>query len=195
MALETDKFVYFHIPKTGGTWIRNAIKKSGIICKEVGDTHITVRRILHDYDYAHILRDKHVIVSIRNPYSWYQSYWSFKMKVGWSMNNPFDNLCASNDFNRFMINVYDNCSEYYNHIIDSFLIDEYVNCVILYESLVTDFTRAMRDIYGFDCSFSDSRVNVSDMSGLRSYDMARYNDYTYGLVSKMNGHIIDKYYA
>lgn len=63
----TDRFIYIHLQKTGGTRIRE-------ILSQVTDGHSAGRK--HGY-LNEKPADKLVFGSIRNPYEWYVSLWAF----------------------------------------------------------------------------------------------------------------------
>lgn len=85
MALCTEKSVIYHIPKCGGSWVKEAIKRSGIefhLCHEVakhewglGRNHSTPANIDPN------CRDgKFAFCFVRMPVEWYRSIWSYRMK-------------------------------------------------------------------------------------------------------------------
>lgn len=39
MALVGKKFAFFHMPRTGGTWVRHALRAADLTCEEVGPSH------------------------------------------------------------------------------------------------------------------------------------------------------------
>lgn len=39
MALVGEKFAFFHMPRTGGTWVRHALRIADPTCEEVGASH------------------------------------------------------------------------------------------------------------------------------------------------------------
>ena len=91
----TDKFVYIHMPKTGGTFVEAVLQRllskegglyidtstqSGKARLQVRDQHQTVS----DIPEAH--RDKPLVLTIRNPYDHYVSFYEF----AWWKNHPGD---------------------------------------------------------------------------------------------------------
>ncbi|MBI3336591.1 hypothetical protein HYZ98_03450 [Candidatus Peregrinibacteria bacterium] len=90
MALELPHSIFFHVPKTGGTWVRQAIKNAGIPTNEVGNGIEGIndfRRMKHAFYHA-TPRTVHTLgrfnfAFVRNPLTWYQSLWSFQMQRQW----------------------------------------------------------------------------------------------------------------
>ncbi len=91
---------FLHVPKTGGTWAKEAIKASGLKYEEYpieGDPHIGL-------EYCPV-PEKFQFAFVRHPVERYRSYWQYKMGAGWDVNNPLDRDCCSTDFHQFIHNV------------------------------------------------------------------------------------------
>lgn len=73
MAVILAKSIFVHIPKTGGTWVSDALRKCEleVIPQAKFTYHITIQEISRS-----IKKDKQAFVFIRNPVTWYQSRWS-----------------------------------------------------------------------------------------------------------------------
>ncbi len=109
MPLITPRLVFLHLPKTGGTWIRAALPRAGIQCRNVGqyNGHVIPR--------ARAKRGRLVFTFVRETVSWYGSYWAFKTKRdGWGVRsdpgprqhiNTFDADCRAETFEEFICNV------------------------------------------------------------------------------------------
>lgn len=104
--------VYFHIPKTGGTWTRHALKVA------VKDFLEDVRPPLTGHWYnlrlehispanapKELLRDKFLFTFVRNPITWYQSTWAQRNDCGWSDPDVLviDRLFKGSEFNEFVL--------------------------------------------------------------------------------------------
>ncbi|MDP7069668.1 MAG: hypothetical protein QF815_04005 [Candidatus Peribacteraceae bacterium] len=102
MALLLPHSLFIHIPKTGGCWVQKAIKRSGIPYTEIGNRHDNLDRLGS-------VPDRFTFAFVRNPLTWYQSQWSYKMKHGWQTSGNFngawlDSRCASDRFDVFIRN-------------------------------------------------------------------------------------------
>ena len=136
--------IFLHIPKTGGSWVKAVLKESGLIEKQLGHEHATWDRVLfrdkyYDVGLKDILKTKmknrlyqhlysgtqrnqindgnpFVFCFVRNPLSWYESWWKYMIKMQWkdwgktnSRNhwhpNAILNSLGSEDFNQFIKNV------------------------------------------------------------------------------------------
>jgi hypothetical protein len=129
--------VFLHIPKTGGCWITHALQSLDLEQARLGHEHADVDRAFwHDRFYKDgkvfrcLLRrafginrgihrmkaDSFKFCFVREPLTWYESYWRFMESMGWPQwgdaLNPYrwhpDALLkgtGSHDFNTFVANV------------------------------------------------------------------------------------------
>lgn len=67
--LLTAKCVFTHLPKTGGTWVRQAMRDAGIPCFE-GAWHVTPGEVLP------VLPDRYSFTFVRHPVTWWRSWWA-----------------------------------------------------------------------------------------------------------------------
>lgn len=103
MALMLPHSIFLHIPRTGGSWVRQAIKNAGIPTREVGAGS----------DFAQNAHNRYVRVDrtgtftfafVRHPLTWYSSFWSCRMEQGWKQDDSADPF-MSPSFERFVGNV------------------------------------------------------------------------------------------
>lgn len=104
--------------------MRSAIRNSGIPTNEISPD-------LSKYSFEHLNRIFHcapglvhsggffTFAFVRNPISYYQSYWCFKMRMGWE--NPFDNAFMDKDFSTFVRNVLEGRPGWVSKIYTKFL--------------------------------------------------------------------------
>jgi hypothetical protein len=84
LALILPHSVFFHFPKTGGYFVREVIRRSGIPFS-VDDPE---NHSFHNIDPSH-LADEEIssrlkFIFIRHPMEWYASYWNHRNHVGWN---------------------------------------------------------------------------------------------------------------
>jgi hypothetical protein len=126
--------VFLHVPKTGGTWTTRLLERLGLVQTAIGAPHGDYERLFW-YDRFHrdakvfrnLLRRRLGLIPridpacfkfcfVREPLSWYVSWWRFMEGVGWwswgQEGNPAEwspmsmlNDLGSPDFNTFMDNV------------------------------------------------------------------------------------------
>ena len=114
MASATERFIFYHIPKTGGTWVKVALKAAGIRARAVRTTGGP-----HPFNlkWAHACpgtvperakKDRFSFCFVRRPVAWYASYWSFRSRKGARRDEKFpaDGLW-SDEFDQFVNNLLD----------------------------------------------------------------------------------------
>lgn len=94
---------FLHIPKTGGVWVEEALRVSGVKFERRGHEHGTFDRVMFErlsfdgcvpprlgrWIFKIARKSKHPIQQpkrfcfVRNPYKWYESYWRFCRKNDW----------------------------------------------------------------------------------------------------------------
>lgn len=135
------KSCFFHVPKTGGTWVKKAIIAAGIPCREFsvsGDTHIGLKHCP--------CPEKFKFAFVRHPLGLYRSYWQFKMTYGWDEKNQLDMTCRSDSFHQFLGNVLARFPGVYGRSLVDFVGDEQheIEFVGKYENLVDDLVFALK---------------------------------------------------
>lgn len=98
LVIHGHRKMFLHVPKTGGTWIREILKKVGNLeLQDVGEQHLNwrwSREIAPRYDRFTI---------VRNPWEWYASYWAHRCRERWE---PYwltiDKDCWSYSFPNFI---------------------------------------------------------------------------------------------
>jgi hypothetical protein len=109
MALLLPHSIFFHIPKTGGTWVREAVRAAGIPANEVfgelGSVEIDRYGLFHAKPRELKVQGQFTFAFIRHPLSLYQSHWAYKCRLGPDYYNDFDRQCMSEDFGEFVRNA------------------------------------------------------------------------------------------
>lgn len=138
--------VFFHIPKTGGTWVRRAIANAGIPAVEIGhsaDQDLNAHDSFHQVD----VRDKFTFAFVRHPLDWYASFWSCRMNIGPTAPHR-DSLgrYLSDDFEQFLRDVFKylpgHLSKRYERYVGPF--PGVLDFVGRQENLSPDLVRALR---------------------------------------------------
>ena len=86
MTVLLPNSAFLHIPRTGGTWVREVLAGANLIKDEIvsqtpeESTEGSVRS-WHNVpsSNADFLAREHVFCFVRHPLTWYQSYWAYKM--------------------------------------------------------------------------------------------------------------------
>lgn len=107
MALQLPNSVFFHVPKTGGTWVRYAVARSGIETNEVIKSmkHGKIEPIyaFHAKPSQVACHGRFRFAFVRHPFSYYQSYWAYRQIL--SKWNDFDRTHMHRDFSMFVRSV------------------------------------------------------------------------------------------
>jgi hypothetical protein len=139
-VLILPKSCFLHVPKTGGSWVRKAIKAAGIACEDfsLGNNH-------HPGLADCPTPDKFKFAFVRHPLSLYRSYWQYKMTYGWDAENLIDNTCRSNDFHTFVATVLEKLPGIYSRSLHEFVgpPQQPIDFIGKYENLVEDLITAL----------------------------------------------------
>ena len=76
MAVILPNSVFYHIPKTGGGWIREVFRNACLVHKQFGEVHATPLT-------APVPEGRFSFTFVRHPCSLLQSYWVYCMLGGW----------------------------------------------------------------------------------------------------------------
>lgn len=196
MGIVTDKFVFAHLPKTGGQFVRNVVERLDIPYRENSQYHSAPCVI---YRAGLILP---AMITIRHPITWYQSRWYHRMRHGWIPTHPVDWECASNDFNQFVLNVinYDNNGRF-TSLVQSFLKknnNDDVEYVLRNENLTIDLYNFLTKVgYNVDKEIYNKigKINSSNGNGESSASVAVYRDDVLQRLIKHESWVIDNFYG
>jgi hypothetical protein len=131
---------FLHVPKTGGSWVKQAIRAAGIPAREHsidGNTHLGIADCPEP--------GKFRFAFVRNPLGLYRSYWQFKMTVGWDAANMLDQRCRADDFVGFVMAVVRDFPGIYARSLRDYVGPAHapIEFIGRYEDLVEDLVRAL----------------------------------------------------
>ena len=109
-----NSLVFYHCPKTGGTWVREALKNAGLNLHEIifplfeggvsGDQVIPINDIVHMLPTKNPCTDFITFSFVRHPLTWLQSTFKYLKKEGWNEEqNPIQRNIKSDTFKEFII--------------------------------------------------------------------------------------------
>lgn len=92
--------LFLHLPKTGGSWVRHVLREQGLVKMEWPHPHPDFDRVVnlpryYPFHYAkqsikhqsltlhREVQQSYKFCFVRNPYSWYESYWRFMKGRDW----------------------------------------------------------------------------------------------------------------
>lgn len=194
MALVTDKIVFTHLPKCGGTFVRYVFQQLNIRFHEVGEFHCPYFRIKNKLDPQLVS-----VISIRHPLTWYQSRWYHRMRLGWVPDAEEDWFSASNNFNKFV----ENMGEFDPNGRLSTLIKSFndgpsgkADHIIRQENLNCELLEVLNLYYDFNIDFYKSlqNQNVSGDETRSSWDVAVYDEDIKRRMLSREKYVINTYY-
>ena len=138
--LPKSNAVFFHIPKTGGTWVHRALEASGIEMKPfIIQPHSTY--LEED------IEDKYTFAFVRHPWAWYQSYWRFRTDTGWKEKWWLDDNCRAETFEEFIGKVIDKGYPYLTEMYNNYTGEPTIlSFVGKQENLVEDLVHVLRHL-------------------------------------------------
>jgi len=198
MPTHIDKAVFYHIPKTGGTFVSGILTHymDGKIHKPLINNEFGFR--LEHAAFRDNPTDKPTFCFLRHPLSWYQSYWRYKTRgfehIGeqdWDEKKIDIDSCADFDFNKFVMNVLEKYPDgYVGNMYKHYL--EGMDYVGRQESLRGDFIRILNFI-GIEPPVFPiiTRQGNNVSQGAKAY----YNESTLNKILKVEEEAIEIYYS
>lgn len=168
MALMTERSIFYHVPKTGGTWVARAMANAGVECRNA-----SVRKMRHPL--APMIGRTHAAPAcvreadkegrfsfcfIREPLEWYRSFWCEKRrarKKAWWLEDTFF-LGFEDWVNRMLDERPGFVTELYGHFVGQ------VHFVGRTEALSDDLARALElagEEYDLDALVSTEKANAA----------------------------------
>lgn len=133
MTIITPKTIFFHIPKTGGTWVTDAMRKATYVMAEIpGHPRATALRYYGLFAFSFV----------RHPINWYRSYFAYRMRCGWRPHDFGMDVYGTEDFNEWIIKCTEIDWGYLSNTMDLRL-GHRMNFVGKTETLVDDLIKAL----------------------------------------------------
>jgi len=143
LYLPNSNLTFLHIPRTGGTFIKYAIKQLGIQHEVIGPSHL-------DWEEVKIRREEGIkcFTFVRSPPDLIRSYWGHRMLVGWGGDLTIAHACESIDFNKFVKRVITLHPGFIGELITRYIgepEDENRPIIGYYENLVGDLQTILEE--------------------------------------------------
>jgi sulfotransferase famil protein len=136
----SERLIFIHVPKTGGTWVNKAMKTAGLRLAPEGHSK-------HPFFYELDRRNRFAFGFVREPQDWWGSEWRFRRHQGYRdyTHHPYDRWLDLR-FDEFMEQVIEHCPGWLSRLYDKHLgaVEDSVDFVGRYEHLEDDLVRALR---------------------------------------------------
>lgn len=196
MTLCSDKYLFLHIPKTGGTWVRSVLLPDDNF--EIAQPHSHFPQLL-DFENKEFYLNKFHFAFVRHPLSWYRSRWAFRMKNGWRPSgHPLDFSCASNDFGDFVCKVLEHYPEGWMTTEFGYYLDSGVkplDFVGRFENLKDHMVAILHHLGIRRYNLHDGRLNSSDLDGTPVRQIAVYTPSLIDKIMAAESTFISKFYS
>ena len=141
-SVYNDRMAYIHVPKTGGTWLMQALVKSGVECKVVHEggaiSHVSWSKMPpRPFRFGFV----------RYPPTWYRSYWTFVRNApeGAADNDLDRTILKSTEFSDFVETSFTNFPGFLSVMYEDFLGPPgAIEFIGRYENLQDDLIEALR---------------------------------------------------
>jgi hypothetical protein len=138
----TEKLAFIHVPKTGGTWAVEAMKRAGVPLRPIDAPERQGGHFLASEVSANLF----TFGFVRNPLTWYVSYWLHRHTFeDWDPTDPLEPY-VHEPFENFIEAVIANKAGFLSEVYANFLgrPDSPVSFIGRYESLAADLVTALR---------------------------------------------------
>ncbi len=195
-TLVTPRTRFMHIPKTGGTWVTEALRVAGV------PTELLLRRskavstghadLAATSDYG----DRYTFAFVRHPLDWWRSFWAYRMRTGWQPDHPIDSRASSPDFDEFIRQVLRHLDGRQAKIFGRYIgpSDAPISFIGRFESLTDDLVHALTEAGE---RFDEASLRAHPPSNVSDYDRfpATFDPELARRLAQSEHPIIERFYA
>ncbi len=195
MAISLQNSLFIHFPKTGGKWVSKMlidyVKGSSFVDDPIYDAHKSPAW------------DKSVFFFVRQPDTWLRSLWyhrarkkknKFGKSFNWQTKHRLENVCQSNEYEKFIDNVINNSNclyDYYQDFIGVYHSDQLIWGH--YENLCDDLIK----ILTINQEVFDKKAIIQNKNNLINKHNSNRNQYATNNINALNkseSKFLQKYY-
>lgn len=149
MAVMTEKSIVYHIPKCGGIWVKEAMRRSGvryIRCHENGNRHpfgLVREHATPDRTPEADKAGRFAFCFVRQPIGWYKSFWCYRIRT-----KHLDRKFAADkewddSFDQFVVNMLEKYPEgFISRLYQSYSLED-MDYIGRQENLADDLVTAL----------------------------------------------------
>ncbi|MAH46489.1 hypothetical protein CMI37_11695 [Candidatus Pacearchaeota archaeon] len=144
MALLLKNSIFIHIPKTGGSWVRQATRRSGIVTNEIHyrNSEKKPEHWQHCTPADLNCEGRFTFCFVRHPLDWYASFWAYRKRLGLLTDHELDQIIHTYSFPKYIEIILDKYpSGYVSTMYKKYT---YVDYVGRNENLVEDLIKALQ---------------------------------------------------
>lgn len=174
MTVILERARFLHVPKTGGTWVRQALAAG---CPAAQTFYLDGSG--HTRWFETPGADKFTFAFVRHPLAWWRSFWRFHQGPArrYVVSHRICRECWSDDFDEFVANVVRTSPGDYGRLIEFYLgpVGACVDFVGRQERLLDDLLRALAmagEPHDAECIRAVAMANVSDAGRPAEYGPA-----------------------
>lgn len=155
MAIKTENLLFFHVPKTGGIWVKETIRNyvaeeydRAINNKKKNEFELYLEHSVPDGVEEKEREGRISFCFVRHPVDWYKSFWGYRFKKYYTLlKNPLDLHCWDFVFERFVINALNYFQDGYVTRLYKLYVGENLDKVDFigrYENLADDLIKVLK---------------------------------------------------
>lgn len=200
MALQLPHSQFFHIPRTGGFFVRKALTEAGVATNEICQTHSDYYHrpgsayfkrgtILHMKPTELFQQGHKRFTIVRYPVGWLRSYFKHRVKYGWNMYEDIDLECKADTFEEFIDRYLKRVPGYYSHLVSQY---DKVDFVGRTENLNNDLVAILK---ACGESFDKQKIINAQPYNTTTGTNDELPNATRDALIKADRYVIDRYYA
>lgn len=116
LILKDANAILYHFPRTGGTWMHKALINAGVTVESK-----VISNGGHESYHEIPAENMFSMAFIREPISWYTSYWTYRNETGWEDYWWIDFNCKAATIDKFAENILKNGTPYLTEMYRRYL--------------------------------------------------------------------------
>jgi len=169
MAVQISGAIFLHIPKTGGSWVRDYFRDSNMVVCELEPEHINGKVIREIRNCTEDL----IFTFVRHPLTWYRSYWQMRQNDPTDRAGKWIDTIVDLPFREFIETVIRESPGYLSNFYEDFV--SRCRAIGKQENLRKDLDQILKLLripYNRESIFTRPASNVISSTEKYSYELA-----------------------